>query len=214
MADMENNEFVSDSELTNYINFATAELHDLLIGAYGSEYFLESTTGTTTQNTADYALPTDFYKLRGIDVQLNASDWINVNKFNFNERNRYDNFGAWTLLGITNIKYRIMGSNVKFTPIPDATVSYRIWYIPVATKLVADSDILDDINQYSDYIIISAAMKMLSKEESDVSVLLHERDRIIKRIEDSADNRDANEPESISDIQAEIDDTHFYTSRG
>jgi hypothetical protein len=214
MADMEDNDFVSDAEANNYINFAIAELYDLLVASYGEDYFLSSVTGTTTNGTTDYSLPSDFYKLRGVDVKLNASDWVNVNKFNFNERNRYEDFGSWTLLGISNIRYRIMGSNIKFTPSPDGSTQYRIWYIPVATKMVNDTDSFDDINQYSDYVIISAAMKMLSKEESDVSVLMSERNRIISRIEDSAANRDASEPEAISDIQAEINDALWYTSRG
>lgn len=214
MADMEDNEFVSDNEINNYINFAIAELHDILVASYGEDYFLQSTQGTTTNQQPDYALPADFYKLRGVDVKLNASDWININKFNFNERNRYEDFGAWTLLGISNIRYRIMGSNIKFTPAPDGSTEYRIWYIPLATKLTDDADILNDINQYSDYVIISAAMKMLSKEESDVSILMSERNRIIKRIEESAANRDASEPEAISDIQAEINDAIWYTTRG
>jgi hypothetical protein len=214
MADMEDNDFVTDAEANNYINFAIAELHDLLIESYGSDYFLESITGTTTNGTSDYALPSNFYKLRGIDVKLNASDWINVNKFNFNERNRYEDFGAWTLLGISNIRYRIMGSNVKFTPAPDGSTEYRLWYIPVATKLTTDTDVLDDINQYSDFVIISAAMKMLNKEESDVSVLMSERNRLIRKIEESSQNRDVSEPEAISDVQAEINDAIWYTSRG
>jgi hypothetical protein len=214
MADMEDNDFVTDSEANNYINFAIAELHDLLVESYGSDYFLESTIGATANGTADYALPTDFYKLRGIDVRINSSEWINVTKFNFNERNKYEDFGAWTLLGISNIRYRIMGSNVKFTPTPDGNTDYQLWYIPVATKLSLDTDIFDDINQYSDYVIISAAMKMAMKEESDISVLMSERNRLIQKIEQSSQNRDVSEPESISDISAEVNDSLWYTSRG
>lgn len=214
MADMEDNEFVSNSELNNYINFAISELHDILVESYGSEYFLSSTTGTTAPDTADYALPSDFYKLRGVDVKLNGNDWYNIRPFNFNERNRYEDFGSWSLMGITNIRYRVMGNNIKFTPIPDSALEYRIWYIPVATKLTSDSDTLDDINQYSDFVIITAAMKMLSKEESDVSVLMSERNRIEAKLRDSAQNRDASQPESISDIHAENNDYLWHTTRG
>jgi len=213
VADMEDNEFVSDSELNNYINFAIAELHDILISNYGSDYFLSSVSGTTTPGTGDYALPTDFYKLRGVDVKVNKEDWVTVTQFNFNERNWQEDFGAWSFAGSSSIRYRIMGSNIKFTPIPHIITDYRLWYIPVATKLTNDSDVLNDVNQYSNFVIISAAMKMLNKEESDISNLAGERQRIIKNIEDSSQNRDAAHPESISDIYAENSEYFNYLSR-
>ena len=34
-ADMESSEFVTDTELTDYINSSIAELHDILIQSYG-----------------------------------------------------------------------------------------------------------------------------------------------------------------------------------
>jgi len=213
LADMKENNYVTDSELNTYINFAIADLHDILVGAYGSDYFLNSTTATTVNGTAAYALPADFYKLRAVDIKLDTSSWTAVKPFNFNERNRFDDFGSWTITGVSNIRYRIMGSNIRFTPVPDSAKEYRLWYIPVATKLSSDSDTLDDINQYSDFIVLTAAMKMLNKEESDVSNLAAERARIIERITAMAQNRDAGESESISDIYAENNDYFFYTSR-
>ena len=214
MSDMVDNEFVTDSELTNYINFAISELHDILVESYGSDYFLDSTTETTIVNTSDYALPENFYKLRGVDLKINNDDWISVRPFNFNERNRQEDFGAWTLLGVTNVRYRLMGSNIKFTPVPDQGVQFKIWYIPVATKLVADTDELNDINQFSDYVIVTAAMKMMLKEESDASALMSERERIENKLRDAAQNRDAGEPESITDIYAANNDYLWHTTKG
>jgi len=212
LADMSDNEFISDSELTNYINFAISELHDMLVENYESEYFLSTESGTTVSGTAEYALPTNFYKLRGVDIKLNGTDWFSINAFNFNERNRYEEFGSWSLQGISNVRYRVMGSNIRFSPVPDNALSYKIWYIPVATKLVSDSDTLDDINQFSDFVILTAAMKMLIKEESDVSVLQAERNRIEQKIRQASENRDAGQPASISDIYAENND--FLYTRG
>lgn len=212
MSDMVDNDFVGDSELNNYINFAIADLHDILVECYGEDYFLNSTTGATVSGTQDYALPSDFYKLKGVDVQLSGSDYSSISPFNFNERNKYEDFGSWTVSGLSNIRYRIMGSNIKFSPTPTSAVNYRLWYVPVATKLTSDDDVLDDINQYSDFVIISAAIKMMLKEESDASILLGERERLERKIKDAAKNRDAGQPESISDIYAENSDYMWYTS--
>jgi hypothetical protein len=69
--------------------------------------------------------------------------------------------------------------------------------------LSADSDVLNDVNQYVEYVIVDAAIKMMQKEESDVSVLMLQKQALTKRIQEAAQNRDAGEPESVSDIYAD-----------
>lgn len=211
-ADMENSNFVSDTELNSYINNSIAELHDIMAEAYGSDYFVTTDTFSVVSGTDTYALPTDFYILKGVDLQLDNQDFITVKPFNFNERNRYSELGVWDLAGVTNVRYRIIGNNIVFNPVPDRNVTIKLWYVPVATKLVADGDTLDDFNAFSEYVIVDAAIKMMQKEESDVSVLAAQKMALEKRIRDRAQIRDAGSPKSISDIYAEGDD--FYWRYG
>ena len=56
-ADMENSNFISDTELTSYINNSIAELHDIMAEAYGSEYFVTTTTFSVTSGDDTYSLP-------------------------------------------------------------------------------------------------------------------------------------------------------------
>lgn len=198
-ADMENSTFVSDSELNFYINSSIAELHDLLVSAYGSDYFLSTHSFSTVASTADYALPADFYKLAGIDAQYNGSDWVALRPFNFNERNRNQDLSVGTISG-PDFRYRIMGSNIKLAPVPNAVHTIKVWYTPKATELSLDADTLNDLNQFAEYVIVDAAIKCLQKEESDVSVLMAQKAELRRRIEIMAQNRDASEPESVSDV--------------
>lgn len=209
-ADMENNPFIGDGELDSYINNSIAELRDLLAEAYGSDYFVEETDAAAiTSGTATYALPADFYELRAVDIRLNSgSDWIDVARFNFNERNKVAGFGGWANIG-TNIRYRIVGNNIQFSPIPDQAAEYRIWYVPVYTKLVAVDDELDELNGYSEYIIVDSAIKMLQKEESDVTVLLAQKQVLAQRIRDKAAQRDAANADTIQDIYAQDDEPYY-----
>ena len=203
-ADMQNSAFVSDAELTKYLNSSIAELHDLLIADGESDYYILSTTFSTVAGTETYALPAAFYKLKGVDVQ-SGSEWLSVRPFNFNERNSGQS-AAYNLSGI-DFRYRLAGSNIMLTPAPSGVNTVKLWYTPVATKLTADADTLDDINQYSEYVITDAAIKMLQKEESDVSILLAQKADLRKRIENMVANRDAGQPQAVSDIYAEnIDD--------
>lgn len=204
-SDMENSNFVSDAELTSYINSSVAELHDLLIGAYGEDYFLSEDTFSTVAGTADYALPDDFYKLRGVDISLNGSDYITAKKFNFNERNRNTDV-TWGTRSAPHFRYRLMGSNIKFSPVPQSAASIKIWYVPTATALTVDADQYDDLNQYSEYVVVDAAIKMLQKEESDVTVLMNQKMALKRRLEEMANNRDIGQPESVRDIYSENDE--------
>ena len=207
-ADMENSSFVDDTELISYVNHSIGELHDILIQTYGADYSVKQVTFNLTNNVDSYPLSTlitagDFYKLYGLDAKINNSDWTTLSPFNFNERNRFQHFNVSTYLGITNFRYRLNGSNVIFAPIPDSAMQVRMWYIPVAPRLVNLTDALDDLNEYDEYIIVDVAIKMLQKEESDVSVLLNQKAALKLRIEQAAQNRDAGKCDSISDIYAE-----------
>lgn len=210
-ADMVNNPFIGEGELTSYINNSIAELHDLLSEAYGSEYFVKSITGSITSGTDSYALPADFYELKGVDLRMGGQDWLNVQRFNFNERNRFADFNVWDIVGLTNVRYRIVGQNIVFNPVPSASAEYKLWYVPVATKLVEGSDELQDFNAYSEYVIVDVAIKMLQKQEDDVSVLMLQKEKLEKRIREKSANRDANDAPTISDIYAETID--YYRRR-
>ena len=180
-ADREGSNFVDDAEMNFMINSSIAELYDLII-ANGDEYYLSSTTITTVSGTDAYNLPTDFYKLKGVDLKLSSTEYYTLKPFNFNERNR-NNESSWNATRGTNIRYRLFGNTIKFSPIPNAASEIKLWYVPVATQLVSDSDTLADLNQFAEYVITDVAIKYLIKEESDVAVLQQQKAELRRRIE-------------------------------
>ena len=216
-ADMVNNNFITDSELNSYINSSIAELHDIIVQSFEHDYYVKDVSFNTVSGQDEYDLDTvvtdqDFYKLRGLDAKLNNDQFFTLQPFNFNERNRYQNFGTWDYLGIANVRYRIVGNKIKLTPTPDSALEVKIWYIPTATKLTTDTDELDDLNQFAEYVIVDAAIKMLQKEESDVTVLLAQKAALKRRIEEAANNRDAGAAESVEDIYVKNQDFFFGRS--
>ena len=211
-ADRENSNFVEDEELNFMINQSIAELHDILVMANAADYAIEEYEFTTTTDTSEYALPDDFYKLKGVDAKVtDAGNWLSLRPFNFNERNRTLD-AAWGILNVPAVRYRLLGTNVKFSPTPDANVTMKLWYTPKATVLVDDADTLDDINGFSEYVIVDAAIKYLMKEESDVSGLMQQKEALKRRIEVMANNRDEGHAQTVSDIYAENND--FWLTRG
>lgn len=201
-ADRVNSNFVTMPEWNTYINQSYFELYDLLITVY-EDYFVQAPLVVTTDGTGNIALPDDFYKLLGVDIGAGGTGYVTVKKFDFIARNRYlyPQIAA-TALGVFNLQYRLMGSNLMMIPTPQSGQQVRIWYIPKLVQLLQDTDILTGISGWSEYVIVDAAIKALQKEESDVTVLMAQKQMLMKRIEESSMNRDAGQPDTISDVRS------------
>lgn len=221
-ADRVNSKFLTLPEWNTNINQSAFELYDLLIDTY-EDYFLQSPpytfalsgsqsypvpNGISVTDIVTSLVPAPFYKLYGVDIGLSGQTnaWVTVNKFNQISRNRYvfPQLNS-TYLGVFNLRYRLMGNSIWFIPTPAAAQYARIWYYPRMTTLLKDTDILDLVSGWSEYIICDAAIKALQKEESDVSIVMAQKMALIKRIEDSAMNRDVGQPDTISDTRSSLE---------
>lgn len=207
--DRENSNFVTDSELNDYINASYSELYDLLVGVY-QDFYTTSTTAVVSSGNSSFSVPNDFYKLRAIDRQLSGDEYISLEKFNFSERNnKYSNTTNFN--SNYNIKYRLVGNSIELLPNAEAPGTYRIWYIPVYTTLSSDGDVLDGVNGWEEYIINDVCIKMLDKEESDSSPFQRGKSQQLARIQEMAAMRDISAPDTITDIYDHVnDDWYFY----
>lgn len=224
-ADMVSSQFVSDSELISYINQSYFELYDLLVQEFGDNYYVaDPATFTTDGTTIQYALPngtsTAFtngrtgatsyqapavYKVLGVDLQLmpgNGASYVTLKPFNFAERNRFAVPNFQSFYGVTNLRYRLNGGYLWLTPTAAAGQVVQLWYVPRMTQLVSGSDTVDGVSGWTEYIIVDAAIKCLAKEESDVSVLMAQKEALIRRIEAAAENRDAGQSATVADTRA------------
>lgn len=206
-SDMVNSGFISDSELNSYINASYAELYDLLVSKHGEDYFIEQYSFTTTINTETYALPSNFYKLVGVDLQLDTSNnWVSLKRFEFAERNIPQ---IWDIKFVDFIRYRVFGNNIRFSPVPQSNQNLRIWYVPLPDKLVNNNDSFSGVNGFEEYIVIDTAIKMLTKEESDVTSLMMEKMAMKQRIEVMAEARDEGQPSRVQDMNS-LSSNYYY----
>lgn len=220
-SDRVGSKFVTLPEYTTFINLAMTELYDLLITVY-EDYFMAPriqflTTGVqiyplpngsnTFLNTSGTTItPAPFYKLLGVDLGLNNANnsFVTVNKYNFIDRNRfiYPNTAS-TIYSAFNLKYRVMGTNLEFIPDPSAGQLIQLCYIPRLPQLLQDTDITTiGFSGWLNYVITRVAKYVLDKEESDTTKLDAEIAYLKQRIEESASNRDAGQPDRISDTRS------------
>jgi hypothetical protein len=203
------------------------ELYDLLITSYedyfSAQYVFINTNGTTQNypipdgatnylggtypNTSGATVPAQaFYKLAGMDLGINTSNnaWVTLERFDFIERNAYVYPNSTsTIYGVYNMRYRLMGNKINMIPTPAGNQQVRLWYSPRLPALLADSDLTNiGTSGWLRYPIVRAAKYALDKEEgSDTSKLDAELLFLKKRIEETAQNRDAGEADTISETR-------------
>jgi|ERR1700722_567435 len=202
-ADMLNSQYVSLTEINSYISNSYKELYDILAQKFGDEYFSSSTyLFSTVQGQQLYQLPADFFKSTLVEITLNPSDptaWVTLKRFNKIQQNLLNFPNVYTYWGFTNLRYRFTGNYIELVPVSIGNQTVRIWYAPRSKILMQDTDVLDGISGWEDYVIIDVARKMLLKEESDTAELVQEKQAMLQRIEAAAENRDIAEPDTVSD---------------
>lgn len=133
-ADMENSTFVSTAEVTRYINQSIAKLYNKLVHARGDEYYLQRIDFTTTSGEALYALPSNFYKLVGLDINYGGSV-ITATPLMFQaERNMYQDVRGWDQYNWP-VKYMIQSQYLRVFPAPQGEYTCTLWYVPHAPEL-------------------------------------------------------------------------------
>ena len=227
-ADMLNSQFLTVDEWNFNINQSAYELYDILVTKFGDQYFLASPVVFTTTGAASYPLPdgvTTFgstvppalYKLAGVDcgVAVGNNAWVSLPRFNWIDRNKfvYPQLQA-NALGVFNLSYSVWQNSLYFIPRPSAGQYIQLWYVPVLSPMLQDSDMLPfSISGWSEYVIVDAAIKAALKEESydRVQALGAAKAALFERIETTAANRDVGQPNTISDTRANLG---FYDMGG
>jgi hypothetical protein len=197
-ADLENNLFVADAELNDYINRAIADLWDLLQQVNGDMRLEREAPFTTAANQRTYALPADFQFVTGVFWDTGGGQLSRMEQYMGTESQDDWIATGWTYFG--RVMYRLQAGNIRFVPIPSGTYTVTLKYTPNATILVADSDTVDSVNYWDDFVIWSAVATALAKQETDPGYAVSERERVKHRILLAAE-RSMDGPQRIQDVK-------------
>lgn len=200
-ADIVRSQHQTDAEINGYINASIRELRDLLIQKFGEDYFASTSNITTVANTDTYTLPSDFFKLLGVDLQVATNEFITLKPFMFSERNQYNTNILRGAYGSQYTRYRIQGNSIILRPIPTSTVTIKLWYVPMFTTLGSDSDTWDGFNGWEEYVVVDGTIKAKAKEESDIQIEAAQKSALVKRVEEAAGNRDAGLSFRVADVR-------------
>jgi hypothetical protein len=222
LADMRNSQFIDQvgtnqtlsSELLRYVNLAYRDLYQQIVLSK-EFYFTTTSTINVVGGTDTYALPTDFYKLDGVDMALdNSGRYLTLKPFMFQERNKFRSGLALTIAPYGQVfRYLLVGSNIRFLPIPSNQATIQMWYTPEPVVITSLSQTLNLPIGSDEYMSLYMACAMLQKEETDTTALDQKRLQVIAQICNSFKDRDQGSPSYVMD-DSSVNEGALYPFRG
>lgn len=202
--EFDSTDYFPSSQLNEWINDSIAAFYDELVKADPARY-LEQGNITVVSGTEDYALPSDFYKLVGVDLldSNSASGYRQMDRFMWNERHLYhgDKGNKYDAM------YEIRNSRLYIHPSPTwaLTDGIRVNYIPTAPSLSSDSDTWDTINLWVEWVILDVCEKCAIKEDSSTQAkyFRSQRDTVLGRILSSAEADNA-KPRRVTNVRRQF----------
>lgn len=175
-ADMRNSPFVSDATALMLLNDVWPKLYDELVQA-DANYYATSETFSISSGTQVYDLPTDFYKILGVDFSVDGQQtFFTLYPFNEGERNTGFNTGN----------------------LPAGTI--RLRYVPAPVEFTSLSDSIDGIAGWDRMLSLLLAIDMLDAEESNTDRVYRKYQEEVARIRAMAPNRDMGSPATVTDV--------------
>lgn len=194
-ADMVNSDFVSSAEVTRYCEKAFQEYIGILLTKEPDLITTRATgnasPGMGPSESSPFNLATEFKALRRIrhvnSYSLRRAELQEVEVLSFNGRR-----GKPTHYWLTG--RHTTAARLIFLPEPDTTYPIEYWFIPSISLADVTGGGLNMVAGWDEYVVLTAAMKMKDKEESDVSVLLGERKLLLENIIAQVTAQDTGEP--------------------
>lgn len=172
--------FIPDADVTELINQGWARIYGILCTT-GEPYYLTQFQWTTVANQDTYyttsatgvpagtaLLPTDMWRVKGLDVQVvQTGIWNPAYRLQFDMRDDYQQWG-WNWPAIPKYDYRGSGAiaSIVFAPIPTGAYPVRLWYYPSALRMSNNTDTIDGGNGWEIYAIDWAARRCAEKDEN------------------------------------------------
>jgi hypothetical protein len=214
-SNMENNFFVTDAELTTYINNSLAELDGIMATEY-DEYRLSSFQAILPNDGVSnvISIPSTLFKLRGVDyvnTGQGGPPYYTLYQFQFPERNRDNNtlgniMSPW---GKVRLSYRLADVGIIIQPQNVAGGTFQVWFTPKYVPLVQLTDTLTiqmDTQAWVEYAVVDCAIKIMNKQGLDPSSFMAEKGGLKARIIAEAKNRDSSGPKRVANVRYQNDD--------
>lgn len=191
---------VNDTEANGYVNEGWHELYDLITAADDARQFAVNSTIPPQVGEHSFRLPYNFYRLVSLHVRTGETYVPGLPAESSQYAELADNVGS-----TSQPKYFVRwdpntGERFVFVfpaPTPD---QLAITYFPQPKELSLDSDSLDNPGSWLEFVMVSAAIRMLNKVERDATALLLAKRQLEMRITKAVYASDFHSPRMIRDV--------------
>lgn len=202
----------TDAEVDREVNAAYMELYTAVVGSF-EDYYSTKSTAPSVASQQEYTLPTNFYKVRRVEINLNPDNSDSLPKralpisLDAVMRN-LANAAVFSPSG--EPVYYIMGNKIGFVPIPEQSGSTAIalWYIKTPDELSSTTDEIDIpfADRYYGIISLIAAATLLRKgqqEEAVASKYMQEAEVKMQKMQIELQDRVSDDVKTIIDTAGE-----------
>lgn len=164
----------SDAQIDRELNYAYMEMYTAVIETY-EDYYLDVSEADLTSDQQRYAVPSDFYKLKRLEIKYRTSDnrrkATPIDYMSYKQQIDRPNVGSQTVP-----TYQLLGEYIYLTPVPDEAVTNGLYlmYIKTISEMTANADTISIpfADRYARYIVLGACAQLLRKGQQEESVAL------------------------------------------
>lgn len=196
-----------NSPLMTFVNGSISRLYDE-ITAKVQDFSLTEIPLSVPKGNSTVGLPSDFYKLRDIYV-TDGNLSFKIHPFSLQQEAYINSIAVLNPMGAP-FRYRLQGSNLLFSPVPEDTYSGVLKYVPTAPLFIGPASAVDFVNGWDTFVLWDVAAMVLDIEGRESGVFHQRAEQELQRAVRAASTRNHADPEPIMYFPDDV----TYSSRG
>lgn len=210
----ENSADITPAVANELLNDALIEGYNLIVQRWDDYYTQVGTPFATVVGTDTYALATDFEKLRKVEVLVSglATDpqarWAQLYPVSIDDTHRHRSTSPRAA------RYRIAAAagaaSLVIVPAPASVSTIRVFYLPHATQLVNDSDVVVFDTPIEQKLVLHIALRDAYQRQDLPTMEIEAKIQMLASQVRTASDHDAGEPFYLGDRTSHYDDEDCY----
>lgn len=190
-------EFVTDTELNGLINVSHKHLFGLLAES-GLHTVAETVYDVVSDGSLNYALPDDCFAVAGV-FRVDNGEYYPMGRHS----QRIYPSDRVEQRAVTYRNHGALESAVIELNPRTSTDTYKVRYIGLPADFTADTDTMEGVAGWEEWIIYDVAIKILTKEKiwDAVDRLQGQQDRMSAKIQAEASERDLHHSATVKDVR-------------
>ncbi len=187
----ENSADITAAVALEILNDAIEETYGICI-ASGDDYYVRlGSQFATVAGQASYALPTDFYELRKVEIQRDSVRWARLRPIALDAADM-----RATPVGYhRKYRYRLSTAGLTLDPVPQSVDQLRIYYVPLAPQLAIDSDQVTFDRPVEQKLVLHIALRdCYQRQDLATDAIDMKIAQLSKQLRTAADTHDDGEP--------------------